>query len=446
VLTLPITKEEQEKCLDWANTEYLAENMRLFYVALTRAQYHCYLVHGNIKGVASSPLSWLLHGKDLCINGKIPKTIVADLNKSGITRKKIWQALEQLKNNVPIQICYQTWPLPEIKQDQALPEAVSVSPNLTCLEPCQIIDSAWRVTSFSALTSKIPHASEIPDYDVQIEGQSNLAAHSEKPPKPMSIFAFPKGARPGTFLHELLEQVDFEKSEDSFIASLVSEKLSEYGFDLKWEQTMIKLIHRVKWACLSKSDTDFRLGRIQADDQINELGFYFPIKDVQPNQIKAIIEKVPWVRRSKVNLYPLDTYQVNGMMKGFIDLIFSYKNKYYIIDWKSNYLGPERKNYNQSSMKQAILEHYYILQYYIYTIALHRYLGQRIINYDYETHFGGIYYIFLRGLDDRHSDKYGVFWDRPTADTVMALDQFFQKGLRFFFKQSAFFSQKSFDF
>ncbi|ETR71258.1 MAG: hypothetical protein OMM_08241 [Candidatus Magnetoglobus multicellularis str. Araruama] len=82
------------------------------------------------------------------------------------------------------------------------------------------------------------------------------------------------------------------------------------------------------------------------------------------------------------------------MMKGFVDLIFSYKNKYYIVDWKSNYLGPELKYYNQTSMKHAILEHYYILQYYIYTIALHRYLGYRVASYSYETHFGGVYYIF----------------------------------------------------
>ena len=262
----------------------------------------------------------------------------------------------------------------------------------------------------------------------------------------MSIFAFPKGARPGTFLHELLEQVDFEKSDDPFIENLVSEKLAEYGFDLQWEKTIIGLIHRVKRASLSKTDPDFRLCHIPSDDQIDELGFYFPIKDVQPNRIKAIIDTVPWVRRAKVDMYPLDTYQINGMMKGFIDLIFSYKNKYYILDWKSNYLGPERKDYNQSSMKRAILEHYYILQYYIYTIALHRYLGQRIENYNYETHFGGIYYIFLRGLDNKHSGNSGVFWDRPTIDTVLALDQFFHQGVNFFFKQSAFFSQKSFDF
>jgi exodeoxyribonuclease V beta subunit len=445
-LTLPITKEEQEKCLDWANTEYLAENMRLFYVALTRAQYHCYLVHGNIKHIASSPLSWLLHGKELIHNGQVPKTIVSDLSKSGINRKKIWQALNQLKNEGPIQVCYQTWPLPEISPEQSYSESVSVPQDLACLEPCQIIDSAWRITSFSALTSTRRHASEMPDYDVHVDSHSDIVTHSENSPKPMSIFAFPKGARPGTFLHELLEDIDFEKSDDSFIAQLVSEKLSEYGFDLIWEKTIIQMIDRVKWACLSRKDPDFRLCRIQADNQINEMGFYFPIKDVQPNRIKAIIETVPWVRRSKSSLYPLDTYQVNGMMKGFIDLIFSYKNKYYIIDWKSNFLGPERKDYNQSSMKQAVLEHYYILQYYIYTIALHRYLGQRIENYDYENHFGGIYYIFLRGLDDKHSGKYGVFWDRPTIEMVMALDQFFHKGLRFFFKQSAFFSQKSFDF
>jgi len=448
-LTLPITKEEKVKCIEWANTECLAENMRLLYVALTRARYQCYLVHGNISGIKSSPFSWLLHGKDLSHNGQqIPYNVVSLLEESTITRKKIWHALTHLKDNENIQICYQTWPLPEITSSEALSfsETMPVPYELTCQNPCQVIDSSWRITSFSALTSTTSHASELPDYDIYSDPNHDIIQHAEKAPKPMSIFAFPKGARPGTFLHELLEQVDFEKSDDQYIQSLVSDKLAVYGFDLKWQKTIIRLIDRVKWASLSKTDPDFRLGRIQKDFQITELGFYFPITDIQPNRIKAIIDTVPWVSRAKMDMYPLDTYQINGMMKGFIDLIFSYKNKYYILDWKSNYLGPELKDYNQSSMKRAILSHYYILQYYIYTIALHRYLAQRIENYSFETHFGGIYYIFLRGLDNKNSGNYGIFWDKPTNDTVMALDQFFQKGLRFFFKQSAFFTQKSFDF
>jgi len=448
-LTLPITKNEQDKRIEWAKTECLAENMRLLYVALTRARYQCYLVHGNISSVKSSPLSWLLHGKDLIHNEQqVSHNVVSLLEESDITRKKIWHALNQLKDNENIQICYQTWPLPEISFSEALSfsETVPVPDDLVCLEPRQAIDSSWRITSFSALTSTKSHASELPDYDVDRVPHHDIIQHAEKPPKPMSIFAFPKGARPGTFLHELLEQVDFEKSDDQYIQSLVSDKLAAYGFDLKWQKTIIHLIDRVKWANLSTNDPGFRLGYIQKDFQINELGFYYPITDIQPNRIKAIIDTVPWVRRAKMDMYPLDTYQINGMMKGFIDLIFSYKNKYYILDWKSNYLGPELKDYNQLSMKRAILSHYYILQYYIYTIALHRYLGQRIENYTFETHFGGVYYIFLRGLDDKHSGKYGIFRDRPTKDAVMALDQFFQKGLHFFFKQSAFFTQKSFDF
>jgi len=447
-LTLPITDNEREKWSDWAHTESLAENMRLLYVALTRAQYQCYLVHGNISTVESSPLSWLLHGKDLMSNESNMPKLVSLLKKSGITRQKIRHALSQLKQNPNIKICDQTWPLPKISSDKALSfsEIQSVSNDLACLKPQQIIDSRWRITSFSALTSSKSLSSELPDYDIHMDSHQGISHHAEKAPKPMSIFAFPKGARPGNFLHELLENVDFEKSDELFIKSLVSDRLAEYGFDLKWEKTIIHLIEQVKWASLSKTDPNFRLCQIQAEDQIKEMGFYFSIKDVQPNRIKTIIDTVPWVKRTKVNLYPLDTFQVNGMMKGFIDLIFSYKDKYYILDWKSNFLGPELKDYNQSAMKRAILEHYYILQYYIYTIALHRYLEQRIANYDYETHFGGIYYIFLRGLDHKKSGNYGVFWDRPTLEAVTALDQFFYQGQRFFFKQSAFFSQKSFEF
>ena len=448
MLTLPLTEKTKTDCLDNAEIEYLAENMRILYVAVTRAQYQCYLVHGNFNKSAANAFSWLLHGEDYLNENNWSNNIVSKFEAyiAKLPQKNILIKLSQIeeKSKDNIEVCFDKWPLPKISDIQKEInnhfENNNKPETLTCKAVKNQIDSSWRISSFSALTSKAHYAYEMPDHDLFLKLASSDENHNE--PKPFSIFAFPKGARPGTFLHDLLEHSNFKDDSDIQIETLITEKLSAYGYGLEWKSTLQSLISRVKDARLSLDDSDFRLNQISYENIINELGFYFPVAKIQPSEISAILNSIPWVNRSKIKLHSLEFNQIKGMMKGFVDLIFSYKNKYYIVDWKSNYLGPELKNYSNTSMKRAILEHYYILQYYIYTLALHRYLKQRIKDYDYEKYFGGVYYIFLRGLDKKCSGKYGIFRDRPEYRAIDALDNFFKKGAHFFFEQPGYLSQK----
>ncbi|MFM9726232.1 PD-(D/E)XK nuclease family protein, partial [Streptomyces scabiei] len=91
----------------------------------------------------------------------------------------------------------------------------------------------------------------------------------------------------------------------------------------------------------------------------------------------------------------LEFLNVKGLLKGFVDLIFCFEGQYYILDYKSNYLGNKPSDYEQDSLEQAMSSHQYHLQYLIYTVALHRLLKQRIANYSPEQHLGGVYYTFL---------------------------------------------------
>ncbi|MBF0449549.1 MAG: exodeoxyribonuclease V subunit beta [Candidatus Magnetomorum sp.] len=450
-LTLPLTDESREECLNIAETEYLAENMRMLYVAVTRAQFQCYLVCGDISKSATSSLSWLLQGRQFLKQHPWTDDIVSKFESfiNNMPKKTIIDSLKELSENSQgsIQLCFDNWPLPKITadtQDSIIHQSDTVLP-FSCRTIQHPIDSSWRITSFSALTSKKSYAAEIPDHDTFLPTDTSAAnlQQNAKTPDLLSIFSFPKGARPGTFLHDLLEHLNFQETNIIALESLIEEKLSAYGYDLVWKDSLKKLLYRVMHASLSKDDPNFRLCNIQKADRINELGFHFPVTQIQTNEISAILETIPWVRRSRIPLYSLDFYQVKGMMKGFIDMIFVYQNKYYIVDWKSNFLGPELKDYANVPMKRAILDHYYILQYYLYTIALHRYLHQRIKDYDYQTHFGGIFYIFLRGLDDKNSGNYGIFRDRPEHNVIMALDQFFKIGSHFFFEKTNFLSQRS---
>ena len=111
---------------------------------------------------------------------------------------------------------------------------------------------------------------------------------------------------------------------------------------------------------------------------------------------------------------------VEGFMRGFIDLLFRFKDRYYLIDWKSNWLGSQPADYGPEGMQRAMLEHNYYLQYHLYTLAVDLFLERRLPGYDYQTHFGGVHYIFLRGIDPKDPSR-GIFRDRPAVETVRRL-------------------------
>ena len=109
------------------------------------------------------------------------------------------------------------------------------------------------------------------------------------------------------------------------------------------------------------------------------------------------------------------------MMKGFIDLIFMHNGKFYIVDYKTNHLGNHSKDYDDTNLNTAMLDNYYDVQYLIYSVALTRYLKFRMPNYNYDEHFGGVFYLFVRGMTDIGSD--GIYFRKPTEKQIEQLDQ-----------------------
>jgi exodeoxyribonuclease V beta subunit len=117
----------------------------------------------------------------------------------------------------------------------------------------------------------------------------------------------------------------------------------------------------------------------------------------------------------------LTAQSFKGFIKGFIDLIIHHKGRWYIVDYKSNTLGNTYDRYARDNLFEAMSDHHYFLQYHIYLVALHRYLGLRLKDYDYDTHFGGVFYLFIRGMHPDFGSKYGVFYDRPAKQVIQDL-------------------------
>jgi exodeoxyribonuclease V beta subunit len=105
-------------------------------------------------------------------------------------------------------------------------------------------------------------------------------------------------------------------------------------------------------------------------------------------------------------------------MKGFMDLVFRHEGRFYLIDWKSNFLGPSVDDYKPEALAKTMEEEFYILQYHLYVLAVHRYLRMRLPGYDYDTHFGGVFYMFLRGVDPSNAADTGIYRDRPAKETI----------------------------
>lgn len=112
-----------------------------------------------------------------------------------------------------------------------------------------------------------------------------------------------------------------------------------------------------------------------------------------------------------------------GYMKGYIDAVFEHAGRYYIVDYKSNWLGDSLAEYSPDRLSEAIVESSYDLQYLIYSVALDRMLGWRLGDYSFERHFGGVFYLFLRGMRPSAGPRFGVFFARPDAVTVRRLSE-----------------------
>jgi exodeoxyribonuclease V beta subunit len=402
-----------------AQREKLAENLRLFYVAVTRAKKACYLTWGNINSADTSPISYLLYGDEIERNADILNSLkiyfssksaddlLADLQKLSSRSKG---TIEVLK-------------LTDRKDTIKISREESIEKNLFCRKFQGHIDTSWKILSYSSLVSDRDKESDLPDHDTLISAyyDSNRITHEDIHSKDNHIFSFPKGAKAGIFFHDLLEHLDFACKESTKSEELVSEKLQLYGFDLKWKNTVCQVIDNILNVPLIVNNTRSKLAFIENKNRINEMEFYYPIKKITPKKLVDLFSKfqgIEPIRDFPSQLGNLTFSASHGFMKGYIDLVFYADSKFYLIDWKSNFLGSDMENYKSESLVEVMNHTLYTLQYHIYTIALHQYLSNLYPEYTYENNFGGIFYIFLRGVDKSLGTDYGIYTDIPNPDLL----------------------------
>ena len=425
-LTLDLGSPDNEAHKELAEQELLAENLRLVYVALTRAENRCYLVWGRVKAAETSALAYLLHGPRSFEPGK-----VVDATRRrfmGLSGRELIKELRGLVGEGKGTI--QLSGLPERNEKLGI-RLVEKAESLTCQKFSGTVPRDWRVSSFSSLVSGAQVLPELPDHDtmpVPLEEANETGELIREEEVPAGIFAFPKGAKTGTCLHDLLEHLDFTEKGAGVMKDLVAGKLGEYGFESHWLDTIYGMVRKVITLRLDPGSKELRLSQIPKRDRLNELEFYFPLKALSPDRLKGVCEAHlghHFLEDFPETIGRLQFAPTRGFMKGFIDLVFQWRGRFYLVDWKSNFLGTRIEDYGQRSLASAMKEEFYVLQYYIYTVALDRYLRLRLPGYRYEEHFGGVFYVFLRGVDPAKCPEFGIYRDVPPPELIRALREAF---------------------
>ena len=403
--------------------EDFAEQLRLLYVALTRAKYQLNIGVPKTFEKKWSALLYVLTQGDIQTND----------NPTAYDSLPLLEKLVQRAPQGSVQISETT----ALKALDAAMQSETQAP-LNAATFTGHIEQNWTVTSFSAIEAihqnkkyyKEQLAAESAvafepvfdggkDYDFNEQATETIlesASHESAYPFGYSPFDFPHGIKIGTALHRFLEKYDFSQplNEDKV------EKLCQWlQLEETWVPSLQQWMKAILDTPLSADDPTLKLNNLSRQQCVKEMQFYLKLNRVfDVSEFNRTLQK-----HHHLPSEGLQFDAIKGMLRGFMDLVFCHNGKYYLVDYKSNFLGVGPQDYVGKSLEQAMLENHYDWQYLFYTLALHRYLQQRDANYHYETDFGGVFYCFLRGMNGENQD--GVFFDKPDYALIQALENLF---------------------
>jgi exodeoxyribonuclease V beta subunit len=385
-------------------------------VALTRAQQLAVVVWGAFTGFEQSATARLWHGAPRRDDEAIAKLSDAEMRSD----------LAALASTAPGAIELATLPGPR----QLRYTARAASPAALVAPPAvPPVRQPWRVSSFTALAAGGEglglRAEEGIDRDDVAAIEPSAAA---------GLDGFPRGRRAGTLVHAVFERIDFGEPDAAVLDGVVRELLATFRVDLSHAAVLCGAVAAVLDTPLDARQPPLRLRDVPAARRLNEMEFAFPIAlgadgrtrgGLTPSGLAQVLARHAvddGARAYAARLARLPFRALAGYLRGFIDLVFQHDGRWYVVDYKSNDLGRRAADYAPSALAGAMAQHDYGLQAHLYAVAVHRYLARRVAGYDYERHFGGVYYLFVRGMAPSRGPATGVVFDRPTLRLINELD------------------------
>ncbi len=389
---LEIGSDAQHRQL--AQNESLAEDMRLLYVAITRARYYCCLGISKTRYLPKSALARLL-----------------GIESAGTDSDAILKLLQEYPSAL-FDIVNVT--RIENRRLESPGESSSLLPARTPPD----VSSFWRLHSYSGVSRLIQLKPALKDAAMNIPGYGDdeTGSHHQKRMDEFDRFSFPRGTKVGIALHSLMEDLDFDADpgEKRRLCLRCLNKIGLIEDQGPWLKVLLDWLEDILHTPLIK-DTGLILADIPRKDRLDELEFHFPLK-ADASFLNTLAQEGYMKDAGRLSIS-----QLEGIMTGLIDLVVRHDGKYYLMDYKSNHLGDRETEYQGESLRTAVGEHQYDLQYLIYCVALNRYLMLRVTDYQYDRDFGGVIYLFLRGMNGINQS--GVYFDKPHARVIEDFDQ-----------------------
>lgn len=346
------------------------ENRRLLYVAITRAVYKCYIYKNDYGHFKNSTLSFFINQ----------------------IQENEWIAFTE-----PVEPKVEYYSAPEFPKQ--------IHPKL---EEINIRENNWQQMSYSSLSAKM-----------DLQPKENYLETKED----YERFVFkdlPKGAHTGNFIHFIFENISFNYPESWEIA--IDKAISRFfplkKEDEKFRENIAVFLYHIMHSDLKTFWGSLQLASVSSTKVLHELEFDFPVSLFSPKQLESIEGRRVLISNR------FTQKKIEGMMTGFIDLFFEHNGKYYVLDWKSNYLGPSLENYSQEKLEKTMIENNYHLQHLIYSLAVKKYLKSRLgEDFDFNKKFGGVFYLFVRGM--RQNSESGVYYYKPPLTTLTKWENLF---------------------
>jgi len=414
--TLNIDLSKNEDCKAISDKERLQEDLRLLYVAVTRARYACWLGTAAIKS-GNSKNSQLHKSAMGYVLGWQP-----DMAASALSSR-----LAKLKGDCPDIVIE---PVPATTAEQYQPPQAEAYTDVARDSSIKVGDN-WWIASYTALQTEqalpdkqISLPSEAENYRDDKHGDEAEALPSPNILAASGLHGLPRGAEPGVLIHELLEQCarlgfGTVRAQPELAGPLI-DKLFK---DRNWENKQNILAQALqRWLTLPLlADSAVCLADLTSHHYQAEMEFLLGADTADARLIDSLVTRHTFGGADRPRVLPR---QINGLLKGFIDLVFLHEDRYYVLDYKFNSLGSQADAYADSALEAAMLSKRYDLQSMLYLLALHRLLQTRLgEDYDYDKHIGGSVYLFLRGVDNASLGR--VFY-KPDKTLIEALDAVFR--------------------
>jgi len=408
----------------------LAERERLAYVALTRACRQLVLVWGPAAGQQGNPLHpWLF------ADAPPPDP---DHDPYGERSDADWlQGLQQQieTRQLPIELVLGSLVADEGPPPRWHPAPVDAARTLALGPlPSRTLDGSWGRNSYTSWTrgshGAAPAALE--------EGRETDALVNEPALEPDPVpetaerdgplAAFPRGAQAGDCLHRILEQLDYQQPADQQTV-LVARELVRSGIAADQLEPLLQGLERLRHTPLGGPLQRLCLDQLLPGERLHEMGFDLPLGRVRAADLAQVFDGPYGASLAQLPIASC------GFLTGSIDLVFRHGQRWWVLDWKSNWLGVRDgqgqplhcgpADYTPAAMAALMEANHYPLQAHLYLVALHRYLRWRLPGYDPARHLGGYVYVFLRGVPGpTEADSVpGVFIEQPPLPRLLGLDR-----------------------